>query len=353
MSRLVVIVALLGGCLDEADRPPGHSHELRNKTVVADLDGDGVDDIITLGHNGDPRTNSSMFLYFGQPGHRFDAPDLEQHLAIDDPGIPSPAWYEAIDAFVFKSDGTMPDGVVVMSGEDPDLPPSGVRHLFATFFPTSSAKALGVPVQQTNDLDAGLGGYASDPQRAFLSERSTGEVLMGDMSRALATPSLGTKPFSDVTYPVPAGEYVCASVPVKPSVDPAEPMLVVTAAATYLTTSAAPTYMLTDKLSFAHQSTLRVVRDRQIDDAEWLVTTDENTTDVISIVYYINDSVAPKLFGTYDMKTRSGGQPDDFGVVDLGNGAVDLVTIEDAQLLAYALPGHVSDDAADRTDGAR
>ena len=60
-SWLALVVA---GCLREAPAPPGGGEDLRPVVVVGDLDNDKLDDMIVLGHDGDPRKDATMFVYW-------------------------------------------------------------------------------------------------------------------------------------------------------------------------------------------------------------------------------------------------------------------------------------------------
>ncbi|MBV8758375.1 MAG: hypothetical protein JO257_13905 [Deltaproteobacteria bacterium] len=169
---LKVLVALaLTGCLSEPEKPPGHSPEIRKETLVADLDGDGKDDLVAWGHAGDPRQDADLLISWGGnvPGAM---PDLTLALANEQ----FAPWHEILGATLVTStrDASLRE-LLVLLGEDRALPPDGIssRKVYAVTITFENHQARTITTSPDFVGQSNLGGYADAETFAFVAAHDT------------------------------------------------------------------------------------------------------------------------------------------------------------------------------------
>ena len=347
MVRPWLVLVACAGCLDEPAQPPGGNHELRRRALVGDFDGDGCDDVLTLGHDGDPRVDAYVFVDWG-----CGTDSTETKLAYSETVVQAPAWYEAIDAFAYHPPGdSQPTTLVVTTGQDQVLPnPNGSTRAIAAASFTVTGHDL-VFAGRTDVADTGgTGGYAADIPNTFVFERDidvTGdaEIIYGDQSRQLwnqLTPLRTTD--IDATGLLGTNESFQGFVVVPYDLDATEPILAVTSVnARVLTSNGMGALALKgtpQALASASSSDFssRIVRDRRVGGQLWIGVLETYDNRKASLVHY-------DLNGTLTETDIVG--PDGDGIAELaiidtgatnsmGSTRIDLFAIEDGHTELYS-----------------
>jgi hypothetical protein len=345
------IVLVVAGCIGEPAPPPGGNNELRRTTLVANLRNGQFDDLVVLGHDGDPRENATMRVYFGG-GTALAAPQRIA-LAYDDPADPHPVWYEPLAVADFQHGTSTGYELAVMTAQDDDWRPvSDHRRVTATRYPITSGMVGETPVVRYSSVAAPhLGGYATANGIAFVATRDDNvtangtETVFGGAEGVWWSDGVAPKP---ATFSPIDQQAVIGVVATRPSVEGPtmghERLLVSTTEGVYRTVEGAlgPNYTVEpvgmDPL-FAdnglHQLSYRQVQTSEL----WLAATNPTHFALVTLVDYDPNS---STLVTNDVATRS-------AVVDLGVYDVnlphrlDLVTIEGATLNVY--PQLISDQA--------
>jgi hypothetical protein len=196
--RLALLV-LLAGCLDEPTPPVGHGYEMRDQVLVADIDADGFDDVVTWGHDGDPRVDSQVFVRWG--GALPLSADANVTLAI--PATVARPFHETVT--VMYAVGVRALFALACDGNGPDDPPS--NRICQLWKLPITGRTFGDPVSLfTSQFNAsGFGGFTRSPAPVFVAQyqKSVADprMLVGDHDRLLDGPLGGD--ITDVEYTAP------------------------------------------------------------------------------------------------------------------------------------------------------
>ena len=197
----LALLVLLAGCLDEPEQPPGFGYEMNDRALVTDVDGDGFDDVVTWGHDGDPRVDSQVFVRWGgQVPLSADA-----NVTVSIPAQIHARFHETVvvmqptllamrSLFALSCDGNAPQ----------DPPSNRICQLWKL---PISGRMIGDPQPLfTQQFDTyGFGGFTTTPAPVFVAEyeKTAGDprMIVGDHDRLLEGPLGGD--ISDVQYTAP------------------------------------------------------------------------------------------------------------------------------------------------------
>ncbi|HEY1552015.1 MAG TPA: hypothetical protein VGG28_29515 [Kofleriaceae bacterium] len=202
MTRAIACL-LLASCLSEPGRPGGSGSgsssgsgaaSLHPQTVVADVDGDGYDDLIVWGHdtNASDGSDAAMFVYFGGLSG-LATPMRVSLMTFDDAPDSDTAdqavvWTEPV-TMSSVSTGAASD-VVALIGRDVTPPPRVERYDYVQRW--SFANRVPSVVHSGNPPLRALGAYATDSAGAYAIQRQTSggpdEIVVGDPSSVFVYP---------------------------------------------------------------------------------------------------------------------------------------------------------------------
>ena len=214
MIRAVTLAGLLAGCLGEPARPHGdgppiaHGSVIRHRTAVADLNGDGYDDLAIWGNEGTPGANPTLFVYFG--GETLENPDARADLTIVDQGEIAagrrPVWYEAFIGSPYVSADGRERGLALATAQDTTTRTASPTRLIYPAYVPVTGRTLGV-LQPGPAITRGDGGYAPDDPSMFVVQRDTvsslpaRQLLYGDENaHACPSPLAAASRLSDVHF---------------------------------------------------------------------------------------------------------------------------------------------------------
>ena len=135
--------------------------------IVGDLDGDNFDDVITLGHDEDPRNAADAMIRWGGTTTDLEgAPATTVHVAIE----PNAKYHELLSGqLVTSTRNPNLRELLLFSGEDAVLPPDGLpsRHHYLTEV-TFAGHAIEKQVSTPDFIRAAnFGGYGGDEAFVF------------------------------------------------------------------------------------------------------------------------------------------------------------------------------------------
>ena len=329
--RWLFVIALVG-CLDKPAAPPGHDHEVRARAVVADIDGDGIDDLALIGHDGDPREDAYAFVYWGNQA----APLSETtrvSLRRGDAG-----YYEPLDVAAFEPVVGDNSQLVVMTAEDPH-PAYDDRGRTITLQHVSIDASRQVMVDTPVTKAVQLGGYAGDLPSTFVFERDVGtqgdtEPIFGGDGYAFQQ-KLGRSGLNDATFVLPSSdEIVGAATAVPVGAFNLEPVLLVTQRNIYLTDGDGPAF----PIDSAHvipipPAPLHLVRARRVVDSIITLVRDDERSEVTAARFNYHQTDTLTLTA---IQVHVDSVPKDMGALNNPDiGSIDMVTIEGTALVIY------------------
>jgi hypothetical protein len=142
----------------------------RYAVTVADVDGDGYDDVIRWG-NATEGASPRVWIWLGTDVPGLGAP----HITLDPTFDTGKAWYEVLDVAVDDVvDASGGREVIILTAED-GMRPQGTtpqqRQVIATIFP-SPIVGDNVPRVRTAPIDGDIGGLATAPEPQYIVGRT-------------------------------------------------------------------------------------------------------------------------------------------------------------------------------------